>query len=150
MVRPTVVYSNLCLGGNSWATPNTTQPLDVAIFAPVKTKLLDIWWDSKLFHQNNVISHVKLHQALSLAIDQAWSPNVVKSAFHKYGIFPIDKHAIYWTQTSNVDYNTPNPKTAQNQTQNTPITKKNPPQQSTLKPTSSPHNLLPPQIHQQI
>ena len=92
--------------------PHTThilQPLDVAIFAPVKAKVLQIARDATYLHRNNTISRTKLPQVLSMAMDQACTMALVKSSFKKCGIFPLDKKGIDWSQVkaSNVDYVNP-------------------------------------------
>lgn len=75
-------------------TTHVTQPLDVALFKPLKSKFSDIAVNLGYARKDLMIGKAKFAPVLSSAIDQCFSPHHIKEAFRKTGIFPFNPKVI--------------------------------------------------------
>ncbi|XP_033749086.1 uncharacterized protein LOC117333772 [Pecten maximus] len=75
-------------------TTHLLQPLDVNIIGPMKEKMKSLATSMAIINTNLCISKANLPALLAYAIDQTCSPALVKSAFRKSGLIPLNKDAI--------------------------------------------------------
>ncbi|XP_062597502.1 uncharacterized protein LOC134258915 [Saccostrea cucullata] len=84
-------------------TTHVTQPLDVALFKPMKTKFSDTAVNLVYARKDLVIGKAKFAPVLSSAIDQTFSPHHIKEAFRKTGIYPFNPQVISQMQLAPAD-----------------------------------------------
>ncbi|XP_052079009.1 uncharacterized protein LOC127717266 [Mytilus californianus] len=87
--------------------PHTThllQPLDVAIFGPLKEKVNQLAVTVGNLNKSATIGKAKFPALLSTAIDQTLSLARVKESFRKSGMYPVDRSIIPNSQLAPADF----------------------------------------------
>ncbi|XP_076092433.1 uncharacterized protein LOC143063887 isoform X2 [Mytilus galloprovincialis] len=88
--------------------PHTThllQPLDVAIFGPLKEKVNQLSVTLGNLNKCATIGKAKFPALLSTAIDQTTTLARVKESFRKSGMYPVDRSIIPNSQLAPADFN---------------------------------------------
>ncbi|XP_069134293.1 uncharacterized protein [Argopecten irradians] len=94
--------------------PHTThilQPLDVALFRPLKKEFSNLAVSLGYANPHLMIGNGRFSQVLHSAMDRVFSPFNIKTAFRKCGIVPLDPNAIDKSRltASDVDFTLPTP-----------------------------------------
>ncbi|XP_065640987.1 uncharacterized protein LOC136073297 isoform X2 [Hydra vulgaris] len=81
--------------------PNAThilQPLDVAVFGPMKAKWKSLCRQWRIDHEGQEINNENVPEALNSFIIDPSMANNVKSGFKNTGIFPFDANSVDYTK----------------------------------------------------
>ncbi|CAC5411452.1 unnamed protein product [Mytilus coruscus] len=99
--------SNIHIIGLPPHTTHLLQPLDVAIFGPLKEKVNQLAVTVGNLNKSATIGKSKFPALLNTAIDQTVTLARVKESFKKSGMYPVDRSIIRNSQLAPADFNKP-------------------------------------------